>query len=608
MKKITKSLLLAFLIGSIQISCLFAQNEADIKSNLKEHVSFLASSDLQGRYPASAGDVAARNYILEKMKLYGLKPVNGNWSMEFPVPTGVTPSAESAISFNTLLPRPGLPKDKWRKVEKKWTFGQEWSPLPFSGDGEISTNLVFVGYGISAPELNYDDYAGVDVKGKVVISLSNSPDKEKKGGPFDPFASMEYKAKNAEKHGAAGLLLIKVKGDSASVYEPLTNISVPKKSGIVCIQVNRDEVAKFFPRNKEYQIVPMELKIDKTLQPVSFELPDVSINLKLQMTDKTEMTANIFGMVEGNDPALKDQFIVVCANHDHLGKKEKSIRRIFYKPQVMNGADDNASGCAGVLELARMTAANPLPRPVIFAFFGGKEAGLTGSNAFIAKPPVPLANINSIINMNIIGRLDDDKLSIYGINSSGLLTSIVDTLAVDTDLNIIGAVNGDLSSDHEAFYNSGIPFLMLSSGLHEDIKEPDDIERKIRYKGMEKIVETADYLLKKIASNNSKPDCKSGINIYSDLAYTMPGNGAFIGIEEEMDDEDGILISGFERKSPAAKKVKKGDIIKTVNGTEVNNRYDIEFMIREMNPGDTITIEYERDGETNSTEIKLGKK
>lgn len=605
--KVFSSALLAF---AILISCSSVsqaqEDSLSLKERLKQHIQYLASNELQGRFPGSPGDKMAADYIIGQYKRIGLKPPADGFKQVFQVPTGLEPTSESNVFFNVIIPRPGIPKDKLPKVKRNWELWKDWVPSVFSKSGTVSGELLFAGYGISAPELNYDDYAGVDANGKIVIAFTNSPDKEEEESPFAPYEGMYKKAQNAKKHGAVAILFIKIKGDSASIFDPLTNVTVGEKADIISMQVNRYSIAKFFPRKRA--LFPLEQRIDKKRQPESFVLPNTEVHITVGLQDKTDPTANIIGMVEGTDPALAGEYIVIGANHDHLGKVDKTIRRLFYKPTILNGADDNASGVAGLIELASAIKRRPMPRPVMFVCFGGEEMGLVGSQYFMQNPPIPKENIIAMLNLNMIGRISDDRLSIYGTDTSPLFGNILDTMQIISDLEYAGAVDNTEKGDHEIFYKANIPVLMFSTGIHEDWKGPSDTWNKIHYNGMTEVLDYIEGMVRRIGSA-PKPSFNAVADIYAEKPSEAGKPGPWLGIIPETYDSE-LIVKGFKSGSPARRNIKRGDKILKLNDIEIKNYFDLVFAIKDMQPGETVSVEVlrEEEEEPKVFEIKLGEK
>jgi len=506
-----------------------------------------------------------------------------------------------------------------KPLKKGWETPADWMPLNFSDNATVTGEMAFVGYGITAQELNYDDYEGIDVKGKIVILLTDTPDGEEKEPKFGNYTKLRYKATNARDHGAVGMIVIKIQGDSANVFEPLTYEPVGRNSGIVAIQANRTSIAKFFPRN--VALFPLEQEINKTKKPKSFILPDVKATITVELKDKNVNAKNIIGVLEGSDPAFKDRYIVIGGHYDHLGwggptslHKERVDVYGGKMKEVHNGADDNASGTAGVIELARYFKNNPLRRPIIFMAYDAEEFGLKGSEYFVTNPLVPLDKIEFMVNLDMIGRLKNNTVSIFGAGSSPKFNAMLDSLTISDSITVTRSQNGFGPSDHASFYRKGIPVLMFITGLHEDYHKPSDDASKINFKGEAHMLRIVSSTIKTVDLGNDKP----AYNKVDDIAdeekteHKSYGSGARLGIIPNFEDCDkGCKISGASPGSPALEAgLIENDIIYMIDDKPIKNLHDLTFALKSYKPGDIVTIKYWRGAKEpmsdNSVKVKLG--
>ena len=254
---------------------------------LKEHVIYLASDKLQGRLLGTEGNLLAEDYIVKNFELYGLQPVNASFKQTFDYVAGINPKPVCNTTFHVVIPKPGIPKELLRKRNKKWVIEKHWRPMRFSANGTITdAELVFVGYGVTATEISYDDYAGVDVKGKVVIVLADSAE----GKPLDdfwkPYSELTYKAENAEKHGAAGIIYVKTLSDSSNTYYTGEVKVTDRKINIPAIQAKRSDIARMF--SKKQPLLKLENNLNATKKPQSMVLPNKSISMVTDIETKIE--------------------------------------------------------------------------------------------------------------------------------------------------------------------------------------------------------------------------------------------------------------------------------------------------------------------------------
>lgn len=588
-----------------------AQDPNQTIERLTRWIKFLASDSLEGRAPATQGNYIAAEFIENTFKQNGLLPLKGSYRQNFNFPYKVVLDGENTITFTRLIEKPGLPQDMWKPVDKQWKVMEDWIPLGFSENGSVKGELLFAGYGITSKENNYDDYESVDAKDKIVIVLTGSPEGEDGGKRFTNYISLKDKATNARDHGALAVIFVKTQGDSANVFYPLDIERLFKNSNILALQANRTQIATFFPRDKS--LFPLEQKINKELKPQSFVIPFTKVSITIGLKVEEKPVPNIIGLVKGNDPKLSDEYIVVGAHFDHLGITVP-IGSKTNKKLIHNGADDNASGTAAMIELAIRTAQNPLRRSVIFCAFNGEESGLLGSAYYVRNPLVPIENTVFMLNLDMIGRQKKDELLIFGSKTAVNLMAIIDSLGLVDSLAISKQYSfGMMPSDHGSFAPLNIPTVMLFTGIHSDYHMPTDDWDKINYKGMVKIIKFAEDIIKTIGNLDTKLEPIKSYLIPMDslIEDQMPKNyGAWLGIVPDFaENPDGFAISGTTPGGPAEKAgLLAGDIIKKIDNHNVYNINDYTKTIRKYKPGDKVTVVYIRNKKEFSIEIILGKR
>ncbi len=603
MKYINNSKFIFILIFILAIAS--NNSEGQTSENAQSHIKYLASDELEGRFPGTPGINKARDYIVEQFKQLGLKPINGSYTQPMNLSVGFQLGQNNQVYYNVIVPKPGVPIEKVRPMKKSWEVGKDWLPLAFSENKEVEGEMVFCGYGISAKDLNYDDYTSVDVKDKVAVILTNSPDGEKEDGKFANFISCYYKAKNAKEHGAIAVVFIKIQGDSANVFQPLEKDRFNKNSGIVAIQVNRTRIAEYFPKSSLY---PSEMEINKTLKPKSFLLPNAKIHIKVDLEDKMVAAENIWGIIEGTDPQLKSEYIIVGAHYDHLGWGGPTSTYRGKTAMIHNGADDNASGVAGVIELARYYVANPQKRSIVFTSFTGEELGLLGSNYMADNPPVDLTKVSLMVNMDMVGRLKEQNLMAIGVASGKELEEIITRLDTEDSLNIIKSNSPIGSSDQTSFYLKNVPSLMFFTGIHPDYHKPSDDWDKINYKSIEDVLIFIQKLINNVAElPNKLTYVKTETDSPTSHSKTRGmGNIRFGIIPDYAANAIGLKIEGSSPNTPAEKAgLIDGDIIIGIDDKEINNIQDFMMVLREQQPGNTVTVKYLRDGKEMQVKVLL---
>lgn len=557
---------------------------------LQNHVKFLASEDLAGRGTGSEGNRKAAEYIAEYFEASGLQPIENSYYQEFTVTTGVMAGQNTNAKI-----RSGDTKHQLKT-------GEDFTPLSQSLTGAVSGPLVFAGYGISAPDKNFDDYQKIDVSDKVVIVLRETPDAENPHGDFAEFGRDSDKIRIAREKGAAAIILV----NAAHQDDELMSLTVtyPQEyEKIAVFSVTRAAIAPFFPENRALK--DMEYAIGETKKSVSFALPNAGFEAMVELSFEQATSANVIGLVPGTDAALKDQYVVVGGHYDHLGMGGHGSRSDDDLPQIHFGADDNASGSAGVMAIAAQTAANPLPRPAIFMAFSGEELGLLGSTYFCDHPLVPLENIVAMINMDMIGRMTEQKVTISGTGTATIFDQLVDSIASKMNLTVSKSADGFGPSDHSAFYGRNIPVLAFFSGLHDDYHRPTDTWDKINFEGLRTLALSAGAVLDSLASAPIAPEfvkVKSSENSGRQMRFRV-----WVGtIPDYSDHPLGMRITGVRDDSPAARAgMTGGDIIVRFGEDTVKTIYDYTYALGKFKPGDEVPVEILRGEDQRSMTLKV---
>jgi len=577
---------------------------------IKTHLSYLASDELEGRFPGTDGIRKAADYIENYFKSVGVQPLGSTYRQHFNVSTGLKLGQHNDMFFEVLIIKEGIPKEMNKPQKRSWALNSDWQPVKFSESGTVSGELVFAGYGVTDKDLNYDDYEGIDVKGKIVIILSDSSERTPKDHFLMKYSELRYKASNARDHGAAGVIFVKMISDSASTFYPLRIDIAGKNSGIIAVQANRTSIAKFFPKSKN--LYPVELEINDKKKPNSFSIPNITVTITTDIEDDQKETDNVVGLIPGTDPKLKDEYIVIGAHYDHLGWGGVNSLYMGSTPMIHNGADDNASGTSGLLELAYRLKEKPIRRNVILIAFSGEELGLLGSEYYVKNPLIPLEKDICMLNMDMIGRLKNNTVSLFGLGTSPFFEKICDTLAVLSDLSITKAQDGFGPSDHASFYKHNLPVLMFITGVHEDYHKPSDKVDKINFPGETKVLDYVERILRRIDDEPLKPEFTKVNSVTDNLppADGKKGYGAWFGIIPNFEENPkGCKISGASPGSPAMKAgLKENDIITHFGDKSIKNLYDLTYSLREHKPGDKISVTLLRGDNEIKIDVTLGQR
>jgi len=591
-----------FIITAVLIKSIFAQVSSDpeiTSAEVKEHISFFASDELKGRYTGTAECLKAAEYIQNEFKSFGLIPFFDNsYKQMFPFISDVELTSDNQLEF----------------ISGDQSFNpklfDEFITISYSGDVNTEGSLVFAGYGISAPDIDYDDYSGIDVTDKIVLVLREHPEMNVPHSEFDAHSSLRKKATVARDKGAAAIIfvngynphkdedeLIHLKYDQAGSINDFAVMNVKRKLAEKLFEMQNLNL-------KEYQ-----KEINNTKQPDSFEFKDVNVSISTEVSEVEVNSWNVAGYLEGNDPKLKNQFIIIGAHFDHLGMGENNSLYTGVEPQIHNGADDNASGTAGVLELAEKFSAHKdeLKRTIVFATFSGEEEGLLGSAYFADNMPVITGDVAMMINMDMIGRLNDDNsLIVYGTGTSSGLEDILNEYN-SYNFKLTFNDEGYGPSDHSSFYGKKIPVLFFFTGTHEDYHKPSDDTEKINFKGEEQVLKYIYNVALDIDNNESKPDY---------IAVQRKDSGKISGVKVKVgtipdfaSNVDGYKISGVSEGGPAqVAGLTGGDIIIKFGEKKISNIYDFTYALGDYVPGDTVNVVVKRGEEEMTFQVELGAK
>ena len=479
-----------------------SKNDEEIETSLQNYAKYLASDELEGRGTGLEGNRKAAEFIKNFFTNFGLKPVNDSYYQEFftVTETKLIDKNEIIISFNQSDNQNTLSISSQNKIT--WTVGENYIPLNFSNNGTIQTNLVFAGYGISSTENNYDDYENIDVSGKTVIVLRGNPDGDNPHSKFESHSSLRYKSTNAREHKAGAIVFVDTGED-----QELINLSanrVGSESGIIAIHADRISIEKLF--EDDNSLAKRIDGINNSKKPNSFEINNTKMELTVNLEQIKKSTSNIIGFVPGTNTSFSDEYIIVGAHFDHLGFGGENSRYSGNEPIIHHGADDNASGTSAMLTLAEKISENPVERPVIFMGFTGEEYGLLGSAYYCKNPLVPLEETIFMLNLDMIGRMDENKLNVHGSGTSTKWEPMLDSLGTVYNFDISTSSSGWGPSDHSSFYAQNIPVLFLFTGLHDDYHRPSDTWDKLNYERLAQIVSFSESLVQTVAANPEKPD------------------------------------------------------------------------------------------------------
>ena len=564
-----------------------------------DDIKALSAPAMEGRGAGSKGLTRAEHLIEKRYKSLGLEPAGTNSYLQpFTVITGAQLKGKNSFAVLT-----GAEK---RELKAK----QDFVPFSFSASGSAHGPLVFAGYGISADEFHYDDYAGIDVKDKIVVILRYEPPSfGEKGGNqgMTQHSQLVTKAINARNHGARALVLVNGKlGDGEEdLLTRFGSVSGPENAGIIFLQVKND-VAEGWLKAAGKSLAELQAQINASSKPASFALAE---NQTAALTVSIATTRATVNNVLAYLPGRTDEYVIIGAHYDHLGRGNFDSLAPSQIGQIHPGADDNASGTAGVLELARLLAPQKgqLRRGILFASFAGEELGLLGSAAWVRDPTRPLDKAAAMLNMDMIGRIKDQKVYIGGVGTGSTLKAVVEQASEKSGFKIEYSPGGYSSSDHTSFVAKKIPVMFFFSGLHSDYHKPSDTWEKIDPVAATKLLEVVGATLEQLAEAEERP---AFIVVAEERPAGGPGGsgyGPYFGsIPDFGEVENGVKFSDVRPGSPAAKAgLKAGDILVQFGDKPIKNLYDFTDALRRSKVGDVVEVKVLRDGQPIGASVKL---
>jgi hypothetical protein len=567
-------------------------------------VFWLADPEREGRGVGTPGNAAAARFVGARMRALGLVPAGTDeWYQPFDAPV------RAAIRPATALELAGA----------ALALEKDFQPFTFSDDGKVEGELVWAGYGITAPALGWDDYAGLDVKGKIVVVAAHFPNEQDPASPFrDPkdfqYGEWRYKATNARDHGAAAMITVRDPwhhpGDAAGDGLPAWKGAPSSRAGILAASVTIAalERAGADPRG-------LAAATDEHRRPHSGPL-GVQARLAIEIVQESATTANVVGLLPGS--GASDECVVVGAHYDHLGYGGEASLAPDRIGEIHPGADDNASGVAALLQVGRaLQAFGPLPRPVVLVAFGGEELGLLGSSWFVKHGVgrCPIEKLQLMVNLDMVGRPREGKLYVEGAATAKGLRERVAALAQEAPpvpMTLAwGQGEGFGPSDHTSFYAKGVPVLFFFTGAHADYHRPTDTADKVDPRAVADVAQLAFRVVADAAAAPARFEVVRGVAPSSAPAARGErerGYGAYLGTIPDFEErkEPGVLVSAVRAGSPAEQGgIAAGDVLLQVGATRILNLQDLSVALRSHRPGDLVEVTFRRGGDTRTVKVTL---
>ena len=487
------AVLSVFLIGFILMLAKNNSSPSEItEGEIMNHIRYLSHENRTGRLPGTRGSKDAIAYIVKNFKSFGLKPgVNGSYIQPFDIQTGIRLGKQNILMIKN----------------DSLDVGVDYLPAGFSANGVFSGQTVFAGYGFQIKEKNlkWDDYEGLNVNDKWVMVMKHSPERGEPHSIYKRHSSMHKKMQVARDNGARGIIFVpQIEDDDLS---PLVHTPGIKNENMPAIVLSNEKANLIFDR-VGWSIKKIQQTMNQNLKPLNFQLGLLEITAAISLDPVISRGANVVGEIRSRNRQFRDEYVLIGAHFDHIGfGGPESGSRSPLENQVHPGADDNASGTSGLLELAQKLSANvnSLKRSILLVGFDAEEKGLLGSNHFVQSSPIDLKKVTTMINMDMIGRLSDSTLTVGGVGTSPSFEYILDSLKEKRLFDLTVNKPGFGPSDHAPFYAKDIPVLFFFSGFHNDYHTPNDTWQKINLKGQKHILDFIYDLVFHLSRSPNRP-------------------------------------------------------------------------------------------------------
>ncbi len=599
---------------------------AAIERRLLSDLKYLASDELEGRGPRTRGLERAAEHIALEFRRAGLEidAIDGQPFQQFQTYTleRLGDKNQAALSG---------PDGKRENL----TALRDYVPLTAGTSGEVDAPLVFVGYGITAPDLGYDDYANIDVRGKAVLMLRHEPRQTDPQSVFDGLqnskhAYMSRKITNAVEHGAVAVVFCNdqvLVDKQAAERRPATD-NVPASDRLLnfrtrpsdltpqvpVLHLRRPALEKLLADCQQKTLAELESAIDADLKPQSFAIPGARLVATTHIERHQGGLKNVIGVLPGAG-ALAEETVIVGAHYDHLGMGGGGSLAPW-TVAIHNGADDNGSGTTGLLEIARQVAARAgeTRRRVVFIAFSAEEMGLIGSQYYVRRPLFPLEKTVAMVNLDMVGRLRNERVTISGVGTANEFSEMLTRLAAPYELDVRKDPSGYGPSDHASFHARQVPVLHFFTGLHADYHRPSDDFEKINYEGVRRIALMATDVVLELAQSEQPVTRRRAGNELEDLLQGELGNplqltsrpALGVRLAAVTEPVAGVKVVEVLRGTPAeAAQLREGDIIVSANGTAVKTVEEMQALVRGHKPGDDLKLSVRRGEIDLETTAKL---
>jgi hypothetical protein len=592
---------------SVALPSLQAQS-ASTASRTKAHVAALASERLEGRLAGSPGERLAADYITSQLQRIGAKPLPGR--TDYRLPFEFTAGTRDGGSQVTVSPGGATSRRAFQATT-------DVQALSFSDNGEVAGPVVFAGYGLVVPDtqdFGYDSYVGIDVKDKIVLVLRYFPEDadQKTKGILARYAGLRYKALAARQRGAKALLVVTgPRSPNAGETVPMTFDTALAGSGIVAASVTGAVGNAIFAAlgDREKTLEAAQRALDSANPHVAgFDIPNLTATVRTTVVREKRTGNNVAAYLPATTPAagVQKPWIALGAHYDHLGRgdhgnslaSDKEVGRIHL------GADDNASGAAAVLAVGETLAGQPRRRNVVLTFWSGEELGLIGSSTYVNAPPVPLDQLAAYFNFDMVGRMQDNKLTVQATGTSPAWGRLIEQANVAAGFDLMLQQDPYQPTDVASFNQAGVPCLNFFTGTHTDYHRPTDTADKIEYDDLDRIVAFAAAIARRVGDSEEAP-AFTKVEQQRETGAGRAGVRVFTGtIPDYSTEVKGLLLSGVIGGGPAEQAgLQKGDIVVEIAGQTIANIYDYTYALEILKIGEPAKVVYMRDGQRRETTL-----
>jgi Tol biopolymer transport system component len=574
------------------------------EADLKRQIEIVASDAFEGRDTSSEGIKKARDYIISRLKTLGLKPADEEGTYTHPM--SFKHGVDVITGKNELIITGKNGKETW------FELGKDFNPMAFSVNNTVESEVVFAGYGLGVagkPGVGYDSYAGLNCTNKMVLVLRYVPEEvePERRRQLMRSAALQRKATLARKHGAKGVIIVTgPNSDNASKLIPVNYIRRSASSGVVAISGSRKLAEVLLAATDKGDLKKIQTALDKENPhtPFGFALPGVKIRVTAALKQVQRHDKNIIAILPPGVKTDNPEYVMIGAHYDHLGYNDGSINPKGGNPGLIhNGADDNGSGTVTLLELAAWLAEERKKHPekfkrgILFCWWTGEELGLIGSAQYAKNPLIPFKQVSAYINLDMVGRLKNNKLIVQGLGTSSIWKKLIEKRNVTAGFSLNLENAPPRNTDNGSIDPKGVPSIAIFTGLHKDYHKPTDDPTTLNYEGMERITQFTGRILLDLVGDMKRPDY---IKVKRGAAPARGNLNAYTGVIPDYSAEvDGLRITDVSADGPAAKAgIKAGDIVIKFDGKVIKNIYDYTAVLGAI----------KADKETNVTILRAKKK